>query len=124
MLAIWVKLDYQNIMLFGEMMTKKPAHGPRKRWRDLASNDLKILGIDGWYGMNCVRIGTVGITDVGRGSLNYHHLLRVYVLPTGNLKADLSHVIVEELSAELETIQDIRSSAYHILNALPRLRYG
>ena len=38
-----------SIMLFGEMMTKKPAHGPRKYWRNLASNNLKILGIDGWY---------------------------------------------------------------------------
>ena len=38
-----------NIMLFGEMKKKRPAHGPRKRWRDLVSNDLKIIGIDGWY---------------------------------------------------------------------------
>ena len=45
------------------------------------------------------------------------------VLPTGNLKADLSLVIVGELSAELETIQDIRSSVSHTLNVLPRLCY-
>ena len=74
-------------------------------------------------GMNCVRIGTVGIKDVGRGSLNYHHVQRIYVLPTGNLKVNLSHVNVGELSAELETIQDIKISAYHMLNALPRLCY-
>ena len=24
-----------NIMLFGEMMKKRPAHGSKKRWRDL-----------------------------------------------------------------------------------------
>ena len=29
-------------------------------------------------GMNCVRIGTIGIRDVGRGSLNYHHMQRIY----------------------------------------------
>ena len=45
-------------------------------------------------GMNCVRTVTVGIKDVGRGSLNYHHMQRIYVLPTGNLKVDLSHVNV------------------------------
>ena len=45
------------------------------------------------------------------------------MLLTGNLKVDLSHVNEGELSAELETIQDIRSSACHILNALPRLPY-
>ena len=67
---------------------------------------------------NCVRIGTVSIRDGGRGSLNYRHLQRVCVLPTGNLMVDLSHITVGELSAELETIQDIRSSACHILNAL------
>ena len=74
-------------------------------------------------GMNFVRIGTVGIRDVGRGSLNYHHLQRTYVLPTINLKVDLSHVNVGEFSAELEIAQDIRGSACHILNALPRLCY-
>ena len=46
----------------------------------------------------------------------------ISVLPTGNLKADLSHVNVGELSAELETIQDI-SSASHTLNVLSRLCY-
>ena len=52
-------------------------------------------------GMNCVRVGTVGIRDVRRGSLYYHHLQRIYVLPTGNLKVDLSHDNVRDLSAEL-----------------------
>ena len=68
-------------------------------------------------GMSFVRIGTGGIRDVRRGSLNYHHLQRTYVLPTG------SHVIVGEFSAELEIAQDIISSACRILNALPRLHY-
>ena len=36
-------------MLFGEVTKKRPAHEPRKRWRDLVSNDLKVLSIDGWY---------------------------------------------------------------------------
>ena len=73
-------------------------------------------------GMNYIRIGTVGIRDVRR-SPNYHRLRRIYVLLTGNLKVDLSHVNVGELSTELETIKDIRRSACHILNALPRLCY-
>ena len=74
--------------------------------------------------MNCVSIGTVGIREVGRrsGSVNDHHL-PISVLPTGNLKADLSHANVGKLSAELETMQDIRSSASHIPNALSRLCY-
>ena len=46
-----------------------------------------------------------------------------YVLPTFNLKVDLSHVNVEEFSAELEIAPDIGDSACHILNALLRLRY-
>ena len=47
----------------------------------------------------------------------------ISVLPTGNLKADLSHVNVGKLSAELETIQDLRSFASHTLNVLSRLCY-
>ena len=47
----------------------------------------------------------------------------ISVLPTGNLKADFSHVNVRKLSAELETMQDIRSSVSHTLNALSRLCY-
>ena len=74
-------------------------------------------------GMSFVGIGTVGIRDVRRGSLSYHHLQRTYVLPTGNLKVDLSYVSLGEFSAELEIAQDIRGSACHILNALPRLHY-
>ena len=74
-------------------------------------------------GINCVRIGTVGIRDVRWGSLSCHYLQRIYVLPTGNLKVNLSHVNVGELSVELETVQDIRSSACNILNALPRIYY-
>ena len=43
------------------------------------------------------------------------------VLPTGNLKVDLLHINMGELSTELEIVQDIRGSACYILNALPRL---
>ena len=44
MLAVWMKLyRLPNIMLFGEMIKISPAHRP------LVSNDLKILGIDGWF---------------------------------------------------------------------------
>ena len=74
-------------------------------------------------GISCVRIGTVYTRDVRRRSLNYYYLQRIYVLPMGNLKVDLSHINVGELSTELEAVQDIRSSARHILNALPRLHY-
>ena len=78
-----------------------------------------------WHCINCIlRIGTVGIRDLRR-SLNYHHLQRIYELPTGNcnLKVDLSHVSVGELSAELEIAQDIKSSACHIPSALPKFHY-
>ena len=81
--------------------------------------------------MNFVGIGIVGkgiidIRDVGRGSLNYHHLQRIYMLPTGNLKVDLSHVNVGELSAELKITQDILNSlhrlCYHNLVIVDNLR--
>ena len=36
---------------------------------------------------------------------------------------DLSDVNVGELSAVLKTVQGIRDSACHMLNALPRLHY-
>ena len=28
---------------------ERPAHGPKKHWRDLVSDDLKLFDIDGWY---------------------------------------------------------------------------
>ena len=37
------------IIKLGEMKKKRTAHGPRKCWRDLISNDLKLLGMDGCY---------------------------------------------------------------------------
>ena len=80
-----------NIMLFGEMKNTKPAHGPRKHWRDLVSNDLVLID-----GMNCIRIGTVGIRDVGKGSINCNHFQGIYVLSTGNLKVDFSYINVGE----------------------------
>ena len=58
-------------MQFGEMKKKRPAHRPRKQWRDLVSNDLKFSVLKG--SMNYVGIGTIGIRDVRRGSFNYHH---------------------------------------------------
>ena len=61
--------------------------------------------------------------DLLIGSWNVRSLVECYVLPSGNLKVDLSRVNVGEFSAELKIAQDIRGSACHILNALPRLRY-
>ena len=107
-----------SIMLFGEMKKKRPANQPRKSWRDLVSNDLNLLGIDGWYELCQDRD-----CWYQRCQEWILYMQRIYVRPTGSLKVDLSHVNVGELSAELETIQDIKSSACHILNALPRLRY-
>ena len=40
-----------NIMIFGEMKKKRPAHGPRKHWRDLVSMTLNFLVL--MDGMNC-----------------------------------------------------------------------
>ena len=39
-----------KIVLFGELKNKRPAHGPKKRWRDLVSGYLQQLGmVNGWY---------------------------------------------------------------------------
>ena len=38
-----------QIVLYGEMRKKRPAHGPKKRWRDLVSTDLQNLNLsDSW----------------------------------------------------------------------------
>ena len=60
---------------------------------------------------------------MSRGDLSIIIICREYnyVLPTNNLKVDLSYVNVNvgELSIEVEIAQDIRSSAFtYILNAL------
>ena len=49
--------------------------------------------------------------DVRRVSPSYvsQFARNLYVLPTNNLKVDLPHINVGELSAELETVQDIAS---------------
>lgn len=37
-------------LLFGELEKKRPFSGPRKRWRDMISSDLRTLNIqDNWY---------------------------------------------------------------------------
>ena len=37
-------------MLFGELRKKRPFHGTKRRWRDLASADLQAIGVkEGWY---------------------------------------------------------------------------
>ena len=47
------RMDTERIpkqLLFGELWKKRPCHGPRKRWRDLAAADVKSIGIgDDWY---------------------------------------------------------------------------
>ena len=61
-------------------------------------------------GMNCVRIGTVVIMQrcqEGISQLRITISRNLYVLPTSNLKVDVPHINVGELSAELETVQDI-----------------
>ena len=41
------------------------------------SNELNILGIDRWHELCQDMIA--GIRDLGRGSLIYHHLQRIYM---------------------------------------------
>ena len=38
-------------VLFGELPSRCPSHGPRKRWRDVARSDLAVAGIpeSDWY---------------------------------------------------------------------------
>ena len=37
-------------LLFGELLKKRPSHGAKKRWRDLAAADVKALGVsEDWY---------------------------------------------------------------------------
>ena len=38
-------------LLFGELLTVRPSHGPRLRWRDVVLRDIQRLGLDAlnWY---------------------------------------------------------------------------
>ena len=37
-------------LLFGELGKKRPSHGTKRRWRDVAAADIKAMGVnDGWY---------------------------------------------------------------------------
>ena len=37
-------------LLFGELVKKRPSHGTKRRWRDVAVADIKAVDVsDGWY---------------------------------------------------------------------------
>ena len=38
-------------MLFGELLTTRPFHGPKLRWRDVVLRDVQRMGLDAfsWY---------------------------------------------------------------------------
>ena len=37
-------------LLFGELQKKRPSHGTKRRWRDVAAADVKaVAGEDDWY---------------------------------------------------------------------------
>ena len=38
-------------LLFGELLTVRPSHGPRLRWRDVVLRDIQRLGLDALIGM-------------------------------------------------------------------------
>ena len=44
-------IDYvPKIVLFGELKKTRPAHGSKKRWRDLVLSGLQQLGlVNSWY---------------------------------------------------------------------------
>ena len=49
---LWCMEDERlpKVMLFGELIKKRPWHGTRKRWRDQMSGDLQAVGInESWY---------------------------------------------------------------------------
>ena len=41
-------------ILFGSLLTRRPAHGPRKRWKDCVVSDLRVRGLTKeWYPIAC-----------------------------------------------------------------------
>ena len=94
-------------MLHGELRKKRPAHGPKKCWRNLISTGL-------WYpnlwtaARNCARTETVGTNDVKKAYSNFCKLERTQMLPINKL--DLSLLAWQSLE-DLEIVQDIKSTA-------------
>lgn len=50
-----VRMDTERIpkqLLFAKFWKKRPCHGARKRWRDVAAADVKLIGVGSdWYDM-------------------------------------------------------------------------
>ncbi|XP_065178719.1 uncharacterized protein LOC135809311 [Sycon ciliatum] len=41
-------------ILFGSLLTRRPAHGPRKRWKDCVVSDVRVRGLTKeWYPIAC-----------------------------------------------------------------------
>jgi hypothetical protein len=47
-------------VLVGKPEGKRPLGRPRRRWEDGTRIDLGEIGLGGWIGFDCLRIGTGG----------------------------------------------------------------
>ena len=55
-------------LLFGELGKKRPSHGTKRRWRDVATADIKAVGVKMMGGMTWYRTGKHGELCVKTGS--------------------------------------------------------
>ena len=61
-------------LLFGELEKKRPSHGTKKRWRDVAAADIKAVGVsDGWYDLAQNREAWKALCEDGHSLLVEHH---------------------------------------------------
>ena len=61
-------------LLFGELEKKRPRHGTKRRWRDVATSDIKEVNIsDGWYDLAQDRKAWRAQCDDGLSSLVEKH---------------------------------------------------
>ena len=58
-------------LLFGELRKKRPSHGTKRRWRDVATADIKAVGVKTMGGMTWYRTGKHGELCVKTGSHLY-----------------------------------------------------
>ena len=61
-------------LLFGELGKKRPSHGTKRRWRDVAAADIKAVGVnDGWYDLAQDRQAWRALCQDGLSSLVEQH---------------------------------------------------
>ena len=61
-------------LLFGELEKKRPSHGTKRRWRDVAAADIKAVEVsDGWYDLAQDRKSWTALCQDGLSSLVEQH---------------------------------------------------